>query len=78
MNWQDLEGRRVGTVYLACVSCGGREGILRRHHCQDELELYCDWCEAWTGIRVTKAEVQAWNDGSLSRHVPSMSRLCPV
>jgi hypothetical protein len=73
--WRELEGRRVTTRYMACITCGGREGVLRRHHCKDELEIFCDYCEEWTGARVTKAQVQGWLEVAPDF---DLSRSCPV
>lgn len=58
--WQELEGARVQTHSTTCLYCGGHDGILRRHHCKHELELYCDWCERWTGFRVTLDQMRVW------------------
>jgi hypothetical protein len=50
------EGRRVEGRF-ACVYCYGRDFVLLRHHCRDELELYCDSCERWTGDRISVADM---------------------
>jgi hypothetical protein len=55
--WRKLEGTRVETRLTACTNCGARDGVLRRHHCKDELELYCDWCERWTGMRIRREDL---------------------
>jgi hypothetical protein len=57
--WHDLEGRRVEATRMVCLHCGGHDGVLRQHWCKDELELYCDYCEKWTGERVRYAEILA-------------------
>jgi hypothetical protein len=69
--WQALEGTRVGMQLTACLRCGSRDGVLRRHHCKHELELYCDWCEEWTGHRISYAEVRAWVETMQSAMVPT-------
>jgi hypothetical protein len=62
--WAALEGRRVESRRLyACVYCRGNTGVLRQHWCRDELELYCDRCERWTGQIITRDEVGAWIGG---------------
>ena len=58
--WREMEGKRITAQFRVCLYCDGRDGILRQHHCRDELELYCDWCERWTGLRMTYQQVQAW------------------
>jgi hypothetical protein len=57
--WRDLERRRVEATRMVCIHCGGYDGVLRQHWCKDELELYCDYCEKWTGERVRYSEVLA-------------------
>jgi hypothetical protein len=54
-----FEGRRVSREY-PCVYCWAREGVLLFHCARDELELYCDGCERWTGFRLTDADVRQW------------------
>jgi hypothetical protein len=86
--WQALEGTRQETKFVACLYCGARDGVLLRHHCKDELELYCDWCERWTGYRITEAQVRAWVEPATNRgrrpapqEAPlgvQVSRSCPV
>jgi hypothetical protein len=58
--WRDLEGRRIELPFRVCHRCDGRDGVLLRHHCKHELELYCDWCEAFTGHRISYVQVLAW------------------
>jgi hypothetical protein len=53
-------GRRIGTR-IRCCGCGGYDGVLRRRFCRDELELFCDRCETWQGIIVTRNDVRAWS-----------------
>ena len=53
---QALEGKRVERAF-PCVYCLSRDAVLRRHWCVDELELYCDSCERWTGERITVADI---------------------
>jgi hypothetical protein len=53
-----LEGRRVSDVH--CYCCGGQTAVLRQRWCKDELELFCDRCETWSGRRVTVADVEVW------------------
>ena len=64
--WREMRGRRVTCQFRVCLYCDGRDGVLCQHHCKDELELYCDWCERWTGIRVTYQEAETWVEGSTS------------
>jgi hypothetical protein len=56
---QALEGRRV-ELDTPCVYCWARQGVLLFHCARDELELYCDGCERWRGVRLTDADVKAW------------------
>ena len=51
-----LEGKRVRGVY-PCVYCRSYDFVLRRHWCVDEVELYCDSCERWSGDRVSIADL---------------------
>jgi hypothetical protein len=51
-----LEGRRVRGRF-PCVYCHSYDFVLRRHWCVDEVELYCDGCERWTGDRISIADV---------------------
>ena len=56
-----LEGRRVDSQYTyACVYCGAQDGVLRQHWCKDELELFCDRCERWTGERISIDDLARW------------------
>lgn len=55
--WVD---RRIDTR-ARCWSCGSYDGVLRHRHCRDELELYCDHCETWRGIVVTREEAHEWS-----------------
>ena len=57
--WQDLKDRRVELPFRVCLYCDGYDGVLRRHHCKHELELYCDRCERWTGHRIAYSQVLA-------------------
>jgi len=59
--FEALNGQRVESRYLyACVYCGAKDGVLRQHWCKDELELYCDRCERWTGDRLTCQDIVNW------------------
>jgi hypothetical protein len=53
-----LEGKRVSDVH--CYCCGGQTAVLRQRWCKDELELFCDRCETWSGQRITTADVEKW------------------
>jgi hypothetical protein len=53
-----LEGRRVEGEQ--CYCCGSQEFVLRQRWCKDELEMFCDRCECWTGLRITTADVETW------------------
>jgi hypothetical protein len=56
-----LEGRRVDR-FFPCLRCGSDSGVLLQHCAVDELEIYCDTCEAWSGTRLTEADVRSWRD----------------
>jgi hypothetical protein len=58
--WRDLEGRRIELPFRVCLHCDSRDGVLLRHHCKHELEVYCDWCERFTGHRIAYDQVLAW------------------
>jgi hypothetical protein len=68
--WYGLDGARVETRFVACLHCGARDGVMLQHHCKDELELYCDWCERWTGHRITKHQVRAWGETGAGAGAP--------
>jgi hypothetical protein len=53
-----LEGRRVSGY--RCYCCGSHEPVLRQRWCKDELEMFCDSCECWTGRRITTADLEIW------------------
>jgi len=53
-----LEGKRISGV--RCYCCGGDSAVLRQRWCKDELELFCDRCESWTGERITVADLETW------------------
>jgi hypothetical protein len=63
----ELEGTRVESASSVCLYCGGHDAVLLGHHCKDELELYCDWCERWTGHRIRIDEARAWVEPERSR-----------
>jgi hypothetical protein len=67
----ELEGVRVESASSICLHCGGRDAVLLKHHCKDELELYCDWCERWTGHRIRIDEAQAWVEMDKTSHPKS-------
>jgi hypothetical protein len=80
--WRELEGQRIYSQTTVCLGCRGRDGILRRHHCKNELELYCDWCEEWTGHRLDYNDVASWvrqggpASGQVELAMSRVSRLC--
>jgi hypothetical protein len=51
-----LEGKRVRGRF-PCVHCLSPDFVLRRHWCVDEVELFCDSCERWSGDRISVADV---------------------
>jgi hypothetical protein len=52
-----LDGSRVRTPE-PCLICRSTEAVLRRRYVRTELELFCDRCETWLGVRVTAADLQ--------------------
>jgi hypothetical protein len=78
---RELEGRRIYSETVVCLGCRGYDGVLRRHHCKDELELYCDWCEEWTGHRLdfdAIARQRGRGDPRVRLSMSRMSRMCPA
>jgi hypothetical protein len=65
-----FNGKRVETTFR-CSGCGCWDGVLRRHYCRDELELFCDRCETWHGVTVTRDDVRAWSRSQLLPTLPS-------
>ena len=58
--FRTLEGRRVSGPSVHCYCCDGDQAVLRQRWCKDELELFCDRCEVWTGRCITVADLEVW------------------
>jgi hypothetical protein len=67
-----LEGRRVDR-FFPCLRCGSQDGVLLQHCAVDELEIYCDTCESWSGTRLSEADVRQWRNKQ-----PAQPRLLAV